>query len=390
MSPSKLWYGLGLVGLLIVSPHLALAKSQKAQFKTERKVLLRRIQEIRSILKRTASQKGQLKAINSQVESNAQLIRTINRELDALDGEITKKQRAMTRLAKDLFQLEREYTSMVYVGSKALHDIHQLMFILATPSFHQLVLRLQQVKQYSRIRRQHFTEITKVRVLIQTQHQKATRRKQSKKKLLKSRQAERDRLRRLRQQQERLVKRLSRQQGQLRRELAQRNRAVRRLNKLINSTVHASKKSVHKTSPRQISKTLFSRQKRQLPWPVKKGFITSRFGIMPHPVLRNVKIENLGIDIQTEPDAQVYSLYEGVVKAIAIVPGMHRVVIVQHGQYHSVYAKLGHVAVKQGQHIKAQAHLGTVATDTQGVTELQLQLWRGTQKLNPATWLQKR
>ncbi len=61
--------------------------------------------------------------------------------------------------------------------------------------------------------------------------------------------------------------------------------------------------------------------------------------------------------------------------------------MVQHGAYRTVYAKLKDTCVKAGQQVQAQAPLGTVATDAQGTTELQLQVWQETQKLNPAQWL---
>jgi murein hydrolase activator len=54
-----------------------------------------------------------------------------------------------------------------------------------------------------------------------------------------------------------------------------------------------------------------------------------------------------------------------------------------------VYAKLAHTTIRVGQHVQAYTPLGTVYTDAQGTTELQLQLWQGTQKLNPAWWLSK-
>jgi murein hydrolase activator len=82
-------------------------------------------------------------------------------------------------------------------------------------------------------------------------------------------------------------------------------------------------------------------------------------------------------------------IFSGIVKTIAFVPGMNQVVIIQHGNYHTVYAKLKSTSVKVGQHVESQKPIGIVYTNKSGLTELQLQIWKGPEKLNPAGWLTK-
>ncbi len=389
----------------------AATQPSKTKFEADRSVLLQRIKDIRQILLQTANKKkegiDQLNVLRTQIEYNTLLIRTINQELRAINQEIQQKQQAVISLTKDLVQLRKEYAAMAYVGAKTLHDIRVLMFIFAAPSFHNLVQRLQYVKQYARVRKKHYVEITKTKIALQVQQAAAIQRIQAKKELLRSRQIERSKLNSLKVQQAQLLSRLAQQRTQLTKELQQRNKAVQHLDKLITditqrglqvpkvsplSTPLATKKASvsSKLIHTQRFTALFLKSRGKLPWPVKQGFISKKFGISPHPVLRSVQVENLGIDIQTSKDAQVCAIFEGVVKAIAFVPGMNRIVIIQHGAYHSVYAKLKHTTVKAGQHIQANTPIGTVYTDAQGTTELQLQLWQGTQKLNPAWWLSKK
>ena len=141
------------------------AQPSKTQFEAERAVLLQRIKNIQQVLLQTETKKregmGQLNALNTQIESNALLIQTIGQELSTINQEIQQRQRTVARLAQELAQLQKEYAAMVYVASKALHDIHTLMFIFAAPSFYNLVQRLRYVKQYARIRQKHFLEIEK-------------------------------------------------------------------------------------------------------------------------------------------------------------------------------------------------------------------------------------
>ena len=396
--------------------HTVAAQPSKTRFESDRTVLLQRIKTIRQILQKTETKKkegiGQLNALNTQIESNALLIQTINQELSAISQEIQQREKNVTSLAQDLAQLQKEYAAMVYIGAKALHDIHALMFIFSASSFHNLVQKLRYVKQYASIRQKHFREINKAQALLQVQQAAAQQRMQAKNKLLNRRQAEKAKLTSLKTQQTQLMGKLAQQHKQLAKELQQRNKAVKRLDKLITNIIQQELQaqeassapktpftstppathSAPATTPPTVKNltALFRKSQGKLPWPVKKGFMSRKFGVGLHPVLHNVQVENMGIDIQTAKGAQAYAILEGVVKAIAFVPGMNRIVIIQHGTYHSVYAKLIHTTIKVGQYVQAHTPLGTVYTDAQGTTELQLQLWQGTQKLNPIWWLSKK
>lgn len=132
----------------------------------------------------------------------------------------------------------------------------------------------------------------------------------------------------------------------------------------------------------------FTASRSRLPWPVTKGFISDRFGRKPHPVLKGIYVENQGIDIQTNAGEGVRSVYDGVVQDVTSMPGMNNVVAIQHGDYFTVYAKLRSVSVKAGQRVKARESIGIVATDKNGVSEIQFQIWKEFTKLNPESWLQ--
>ncbi len=100
---------------------------------------------------------------------------------------------------------------------------------------------------------------------------------------------------------------------------------------------------------------------------------------------------NDGVNIQTKQNEQVKAVFNGVVKKIAIVPGEFKyVVIMQHGSYFTVYAKLKKVNVKMGQQIARNDVIGEVNTDVDGTSEVQFQVWKNTQKLDPELWLAKR
>ncbi len=134
----------------------------------------------------------------------------------------------------------------------------------------------------------------------------------------------------------------------------------------------------------------FTNSRAHLPWPVTKGFISDHFGRKAHPVLKGIFVENQGIDIQTNAGEGVRSVYDGIVQDVTSMPGMNNVVAIQHGDYFTVYAKLRSVSVRIGQRVKARESIGTVATDKNGVSEIQFQIWKEFTKLNPESWLNPR
>ncbi|HEX9957286.1 MAG TPA: peptidoglycan DD-metalloendopeptidase family protein [Fibrella sp.] len=134
----------------------------------------------------------------------------------------------------------------------------------------------------------------------------------------------------------------------------------------------------------------FAASRARLPWPVQRGFVSERFGVHPHPVLKGLKVSNPGIDIQTNAGEPVRAIYDGIVMNVEFVMGSQNVVAIQHGDYYTIYAKLKNVTVKMGERVKARETIGTVGTDSRGNSELQFQIWKEFAKMNPENWLAPR
>jgi septal ring factor EnvC (AmiA/AmiB activator) len=131
----------------------------------------------------------------------------------------------------------------------------------------------------------------------------------------------------------------------------------------------------------------FAGNRGRLPWPVERGFVSQRFGRHAHPVLRNVVVDNRGVDIQTGAGETVRACFSGTVLTVASIAGMNNIVMIQHGDYFTVYAKLRSVQVREGQRVSARQAIGTVATNNEGAAEVQFQVWHNSANLNPQKWL---
>ncbi len=127
----------------------------------------------------------------------------------------------------------------------------------------------------------------------------------------------------------------------------------------------------------------FESNRGRLPMPITGGYrIVSHFGQYNVEGLRNVTLDNKGINIQGEPGAQARSIFDGEVSAVFSFGGTV-VVMVRHGSYISVYCNLSSVSVRRGQKVSIRQPLGRIGQDN----ILQFQLRRETAKLNPESWL---
>lgn len=132
----------------------------------------------------------------------------------------------------------------------------------------------------------------------------------------------------------------------------------------------------------------FKRQRGRLPWPVEGGFIARSYGKQKHPTLKNIEITNNGIDIRSSEDAPVKNIFDGKVAGVQFIPGHDYTVILQHGNYYTVYSNLNETSLTKGQVVKAGTQIGRVSTNPiSGAAELHFELWRGKERLNPAIWI---
>ena len=101
-------------------------------------------------------------------------------------------------------------------------------------------------------------------------------------------------------------------------------------------------------------------------------------------------IDNKGVYIQTKPEEKITAVFDGKVSAIVTIPGMNKAVIIQHGEYRTVYANLKSVSVEMNQLVRINDQIGKVDTKNDGDSELFFQIWKNTSILNPLQWLSKR
>ena len=130
----------------------------------------------------------------------------------------------------------------------------------------------------------------------------------------------------------------------------------------------------------------FANNKGKLPWPAE-GPLMGRFGKQYHAVYKNIELpQNNGIDIALGKGEQVKAVFDGVVSKVFVMPGYNQCVLVQHGNYFTLYCKMKGLSVKAGDKVTLGQVLGTIDT-INGQTQLHFEVWKGSAPQNPEQWL---
>ena len=372
----------------------AYAQKSKVDLEKSKRKQENKIKKINAILKETKSEKaasiGYLNALQEKIKAQKKIVNYVNQELLGINNEITENQKIVFSLTEDLENLKREYSVLLYNAQKN-HKVNELYYLFSSDSFRQAMMRLSYLKQYSKGRMKQAEAIESIKHELERQVAKYESSRKEKQKVLGIKLKESKNLRTLEVKQSGLIVQLNKRQKELNKELIIYKKSLKELNQLIAKTVAENlKKSKKKGTDGSLGKNFASRQNHKLSWPVKNSFISRPFGKIPHPVLKGITIQNQGVDIQTPKGAAVKSVYGGLIKRIAFIPGaMNNVVIVQHGDYFTVYAKLKDVKVKVGDVVKLGEVIGSVDTDNEGKNEVQFQIWKGSKNLNPKKWLKK-
>ena len=372
------------------------SQKSKARLQKEKKENLQKIKEAQATLQKTSAEKevsiGQLNAYKFQINTQANLIANYKSEINLLVRDIEQDQQIIDALDKDVHDLKEEYGAMVYAAYKASKGQDKLTFLFSSSTFNQFFRRLHYLNQYTEARHKQVEQINAVQEMLSSQINAIEVKKSEQEVLLQSQLEEKTKLVELKNKEQNAIASLGLREKEIEKEIGKRNRSLATLNKLIDDIIKkeiaaatAAKSKAAVASTKELS-TDFAKNKAKLSWPVS-GFVSRKFGITKDPILKGVEHNNPGIEIQTNPNSTVKSVATGKVSSVAIIQGFNRAVIINHGDYFSVYAKLDNVTVKKGQVIKPGDSLGTVHTGSDGIAELHFEIWKSFSKLNPEKWL---
>ena len=379
----------------------------KKEMQKERDNISKKIALTNKLLKESEKQQQNseqsLVLLNKKTTYRNQIINSFNREIRGLDRKIIKNKEEIVNLQIELDDLKNEYAYIIQQAYKNRDSYDMLMFVFASDNFNQAYKRIKFVKQYAGYRKKQAEQIKiKTQELIQLNEEIEVK-KQQKFALIGEKESELEKLNQNIQSSKKTLASLQQNEKELKKQLKKQVKQRQKLNKAIDRVIAEEiRKSKEKNSgsfkltpeAKELSNR-FSKNKGKLPWPTETGVITGTFGVHSHPVLPGIKIENNGIDIATEKNSSVRSVFSGSVSAIIDFQHMGKAVIINHGSYRTVYSNLNDVFVEEGQEIDTKQLLGTILTNKQtGKTEAHFEILYinkngGFVKQNPSLWISR-
>ncbi len=379
------------IALLCLSVSVS-AESVKSLQKKQQD-LQKQIEQTNQMLQQTkkneTSTLNKLQLLNKNIKTQRQLIHTLGSEITALDREMNRLSRTRDSLQTNLDAYKADYARMVRESHYAQMQQSPLLFILSAESFQQMVRRVFYMQEVAHYRQEQVARIEHTQTEIDIQNTALQEHRKDKAKTLQTRKRQQENLARDEKKHQNMLTQLKKQEKDLGAKLKKQQQQVAQLNKKIDEMVR--KQTATKTTLTKEQKLVaggFEQNKGKLPWPVEKGYISGYFGKQQHPVYEHVVTDNKGIYLQTTTGAAARAVYKGEVTSCFLV-GNTYAVIIQHGNYRTVYSNLSKLTVKQGDKVETKQKIGTIYSDPEqdNKTELYFQVYKDRTILDPAQWI---
>ncbi|MDG4715152.1 peptidoglycan DD-metalloendopeptidase family protein [Winogradskyella sp. YYF002] len=403
----KQFYIIFLLGFLLSSMSVVAQSDKQKKLEAQRQQILKEIKQFQSfLLGKKKEQKSEITLIedlNYKVQRRQNLIRITNEQANLLTREISVNQQEITSLRAQLQELKDDYAAMIVKSYKSKSEQSKVMFLLSSNNFKQAYKRLQYIRQYANYQKEQGENIKKKAKELQQLNLQLSKQKADKDKLIKeNRIAKRELENELKEREELMATikaDMSKFTAQIKQKRQEADRLDKEINRLIREAIAASnEKAGKKTSTGKFvltpeAKKLaanFEANKGKLGWPVSRGIIKSKYGKTRSLTDNSVEVNNSGVKIATESNADVKSVFNGVVSKIIVVKNGNPGIMVRHGNYFTIYYNLSKVFVKSGDKITTGQVIGQVFTSKfNGESLLDFRIYKNNQKLNPEYWLAK-
>ena len=373
---------------------LAWADNVKDLKKKQQK-LQEEIEQTNKMLKQTKKDESatlnKLQLIGQNIKNQKKLIRTLDNEIVALNNEMQQLGLTRDSLQSVLEIYKNDYARMVRQSHFAQLQQSPLLFLLSSESWQQLARRIRYLREFAHYREEQVRRIEHTQAEIDTQNDLLKANKNDKMTALSTRKREQETLQRDEKKQKNMLNQLKSKEKDLSKKLQQQQKKVAELNKKIDDIIRKQTDKDSKTTltkEQQLIAGGFEANKGRLPWPIEKGMISGHYGKQQHPVYSQVTIDNKGIYLQTVAGAKARAVYKGEVTSCFMVANTYAVII-QHGNYRTVYSNLSKLNVKQGDNVETKQAIGTIFTDPEQdqKTELYFQIYKDKNILNPELWI---
>ena len=383
-------------------PQIFVAQTQKiSELENKRKILKEEILKINSLLINNSKKKknafSDLENLTFKIIRKEELIKLTNQQINLLNSDVKKNEEKIEKLNIEILRARKDYAKMIFNSYKSRLKESRLMFLLSSQNFLQAFKRSQYFDQFSKSRREIASSIQSNVKNVKASNDTLKIKISQKEYLIESNENEKKKLSNEKKDQNNLINSLSKRESSYKKQINDKQKQALLLDKEIDRLIKEAISESNKNSSSTIfsltpeGKALaesFSNNKGNLPWPVERGIVIQKFGLQTHPVVRTTKIKSNGIVIATNENANVRTVFKGKVLSILKFKGSNLTVLIQHGNYISVYKNLSKVYVNKGQDVESLEIIGQVfSNNSDSKTTLQFSIFNNTTALDPYLWI---
>ena len=373
----------------------------KQDLEKQKKEIQNEIKVIELKLSNSSKKKGLIisnaEDLNYKIKLQQSLISNINNQLNLILNEIDSNEIQLSNLNNKELTLKEELSKMLLIGYKKKSNLNKLMFIFSSSSFQQAYKRVQYFKQYINFQNKTLSKIKSTRSEIENIILILDLQKTNKQLLINENENIKIELSNEYNNLNKLIVEVNKDQKKYKNEIKQKQKLSKdidkKIEKLIREALAKSKRNdggFKLSEEAQLISKNFNANKGRLPSPVIRGNVVLGFGKQPHPIVKTATIQSNGVRIRTSSDVEARAIFDGEVYSIIISKNNSRTVLIQHGNFFTVYKNLSQIYVSKGDKLKTKEAIGKIATDPlNGQTILSFSIFYNGVPQNPKSWIYK-
>ena len=392
---------------------LAQPGNKQQQLEQQRESILNDIKKINTLLFKTRGVKktvlSEVEDINQRIKAQQNLIRVTNQQANLLTRKINENLTQISLLRNELQQLKEDYAAMVQKSYKSKSQQSRVLFLLSSEDFLQAYKRVQYMKQYANHRKKQGESIKTKTALLQQLNLDLIDQRKEKDLLISENTAAKAKLKKEKELQQTLITSLKKEESTFTKQIRAKQQKANKINGQIKKLIRDAIAAANKKARENKSKTTiasatkfaltpeaaaiakdFKNNKSKLIWPVKQGLVINKYGTRQHPQFPNVTQTFHGVEIATNANAQARAVFNGEILQIQQLKNANKAVMIQHGDYITIYYNLATISVKKGDKVSTKDPIGKVFTHpVTKQTVIKFMVYRNDTEMNPADWVYK-
>lgn len=324
------------------------------------------------------------------IDGQQKLIKSLDAQIAATNRQISDKAKQIQQLQQEREQLIDFYSRMIYQAYKHRDKKVWFMYVLASQDMGQAYRRWRYFKSYGITLRSQMDKIKAAEEQIAVEQAQLVDLQQQQQQTRKERQTQVAGMEVSQKAINKDLASLRADEKQLKAQLNKRVKEQRNLEAEIKKALAAAEKKTTAKDPvaKEASRVLtahFAENKGRLPWPIDQAVVLERFGKITDRQW-GFTFDNKGVTLSAESGAAVKSVFNGTVTSVWMDNRDSYLirVLVNHGEYYTIYCHMVEVDVKEGDTVTTGQQLGHLSPSGEGICFFQI-LKKNT-PLNPQEW----